>query len=134
MTNAEQNYWFGLVLWHINVGLAEVGSVGWGRTGALIVRTVWRQLGNWILDNKYKNNCCTAVFLDRPTQRASVAQGLFYGESGRRVVAHTRPAFAKNAYGPVGIPLIRGEQLLYCYWSPLMNLLYVYCMAISAYS
>ena len=49
----------------------------------------------------------SAVFVDRPTQRASVAQGLFYGGSGLRAVAHTRPAYAKNAYNPVGIPFIR---------------------------
>ena len=52
----------------------------------------------------------SAVFVDRPTQRASVAQGLFYGGSGCCAVAHTRPAFAKNAYGPVGISLIRGAS------------------------
>ena len=49
-----------------------------------------------------------AVIVARPTERASVAQGLFFGGSGRRAVAHTRPAFPKNAYGLVGIPLIRG--------------------------
>ena len=34
----------------------------------------------------------------------------FYGGSGRRAVADTRPAFPKNANGPVGIPLIRGAS------------------------
>ena len=34
----------------------------------------------------------------------------FFCESGRRAVAHTRPAFPKNAHGPVGIPLIRGAS------------------------
>ena len=34
----------------------------------------------------------------------------FYGGSKRRAVAHTPPAFAKNAWGPVGIPLIRGAS------------------------
>ena len=34
----------------------------------------------------------------------------FLGGTGRRAVAHTRPAFSKNAYGPVGIPLIRGDS------------------------
>ena len=34
----------------------------------------------------------------------------FFSGSGRRAVAHTRPAFPKNAYGPVGIPLIRGTS------------------------
>ena len=34
----------------------------------------------------------------------------FFGGSGCRAVAHTRPAFPKNAYGPVGIPLIRGAS------------------------
>ena len=53
---------------------------------------------------------CTGVFVDRPTLRASVAQGLFYGGSRRRAVAHTRPAFPKNALGPIGIPLVRGAS------------------------
>ena len=34
----------------------------------------------------------------------------FFGGSGRRAVAHTRPIFAKNVNGPVGIPLIRGAS------------------------
>ena len=51
----------------------------------------------------------TTVFVPRPTERESVAQGLFC-RSGRRAVAHTRPAFPQNAYGPVGIPLIRGAS------------------------
>ena len=34
----------------------------------------------------------------------------FFGGSGRRAVAHTRPAFPKNAYGPVGISLIRSAR------------------------
>ena len=46
----------------------------------------------------------------------------FYGGSGRRAVAHTRPAFPKNAYGPLGIPLIRGAgqwtQTLLREWKP----------------
>ena len=50
------------------------------------------------------------VFVGRPTLKASVAQGLFFGGSGRRAIAHTRPAFPKNAYGPVGIPLLGAPQ------------------------
>ena len=38
-----------------------------------------------------------------------MAQGFFVGGTGRRAVAHTRPAFPKNAYGPVGIPLVIGR-------------------------
>ena len=34
----------------------------------------------------------------------------FFCGSERRAVAHTRPAIPKNAYGPVGIPLIRGAS------------------------
>ena len=58
-----------------------------------------------------KNRSVTtaAVFIPRPTERESVVQGLFCG-SGRRAVAHTRPAFPKNTYGLVGIPLIRGAS------------------------
>ena len=52
----------------------------------------------------------TAVFDARPTLRACMAQGLFLGGTGRRTVAHTRPEFAKNALGPVGIPLVRGAS------------------------
>ena len=67
--------------------------------------------GLWTLsEGEVSDRDWSAVFVDRPTLRASVAQGLFYGGSGRRAVAHTRPAFAKNAYGPVGIPLIRGTS------------------------
>ena len=51
-----------------------------------------------------------AVFVTRPTECESVAQGLFFGGSRRRAVDHTRPGFPKNAYGPVGIPLIRGAS------------------------
>ena len=49
-----------------------------------------------------------AVFVACPTKRASMAQGLFYGGSGCRAVAHTHPAVSKNALGPVGIPLLGG--------------------------
>ena len=49
---------------------------------------------------------CTAVFVARPTERASMAQGLFFGGSGCRAVAHAHPAGSKNALGPVGIPLL----------------------------
>ena len=58
----------------------------------------------------YSGQEWSAVFVDHPTLRASMAQGIFYGGSGRWAVAHTRPAFAKNAYGPVGIPLNRGAS------------------------
>ena len=37
-------------------------------------------------------------------------KAFFFGGSGRRALAHTRPAFPKNAYGPVGIPFIRGTS------------------------
>ena len=35
------------------VGLAEVSSISWSRTGELVVRTVWRLLDDWTLDIKY---------------------------------------------------------------------------------
>ena len=47
------------------------------------------------LEKRSVNAPAAAVFVDLPTQRASMAQGLFYGGSGRRAVAHTRPAFPK---------------------------------------
>ena len=34
----------------------------------------------------------------------------FFGGSRHRAVAHTRPTFPKNAYGPVGISFIRGAS------------------------
>ena len=37
-----------------------------------------------------------------------VGHKAFIGGSGRRAGAHTHPAFSKNAYGLVGIPLIMG--------------------------
>ena len=42
----------------------------------------------------------------------------FFGGSGRRAIAHTRPAFPKNPYGPVGIPLIRGASGVKAWGSP----------------
>ena len=51
-----------------------------------------------------------AVFVDRPTQRASMAQGLFYGGSGRRAVAHTRPAFPKMPTAPSAFPWLGAPQ------------------------
>ena len=62
--------------------------------------------GNWRGSDRY----WSTVFDARPTKRACMAQGLFLGGTGRRAVAHTRPEFAKNAYGPVGIPLVRGAS------------------------
>ena len=47
------------------------------------------------------------VFVARPTKRASTAQGLFLGGSGCMAGAHMCPAFSKNTYGPVYIPLRR---------------------------
>ena len=51
-----------------------------------------------------------AVFVDRPTQRASMAQGLFYGGSGRRAVAHTHPTFPKMPTAPSAFPLLGAPQ------------------------
>ncbi len=45
-----------------------------------------------------------------PHQTGKYGTRPFYGGSGRRAVAHTRPAVSKNALGPVGIPLIRGAS------------------------
>ena len=50
------------------------------------------------------------VFVARPTQRASVEQGLFLGGSGRRVVAQTRPAFPKMPTAPSAFPLLEASQ------------------------
>ena len=50
------------------------------------------------------------IFIVHPTKQASTAQGLFLSGSGHRAGAHTRPAFSKNTYGPVGIPLSRGAS------------------------
>ena len=46
-----------------------------------------------------------SVFVVRPTDQTSVAQGVFLGGFERRAVAQTRPAAPKNVSGPVIIPL-----------------------------
>ena len=61
---------------------------------------------------KHSVNTAAAVFVDRPTQQASMAQGLFYGGSGRRAVAHTRPAFPKMPTAPSAFPLLGVPQAL----------------------
>ena len=48
------------------------------------------------------------LYLFHTPPNVKVWHKAFFGGSERRAVAHTRPAFPKNAYGPVGIPLIRG--------------------------
>ena len=48
--------------------------------------------------------CCA------PPLRASVAQGLFYGGSGRRAAAHTRPEFPKMPTVPSAFPLLGAPQ------------------------
>ena len=50
------------------------------------------------------------LYLLRAPPNGQVWHNAFFGGSGRRAVAHTRPAFPKNAYSPVGIPLIRGAS------------------------
>ena len=62
--------------------------------------------GNW----RGSDRDWSAVFDARPTLRACMAQGLFWGVTGRRAVAHTRPEFVKNTLGPFGIPLVRGAS------------------------
>ena len=52
----------------------------------------------------------TGVFVDRPTLRASMAQGLFLGGTGRRAVAHTRPEFPKMPTAPSAFPLLGAPQ------------------------
>ena len=61
-----------------------------------ITRPVEVLHGNW----RGSDRNWSAVFAARPTLRAIVAQGLFYGGSGRRAVAHTRPVFAKMPTAP----------------------------------
>ena len=50
------------------------------------------------------------VFVDRPTLRASMAQGLFLGRTGRRAIAHTRPEFPKMPTVPSAFPLLGAPQ------------------------
>ena len=49
------------------------------------------------------------VFVPHPTERESVAQGLFWWLLTQGRSPHT-PGISKNAYGPVGIPLFRGAS------------------------
>ena len=53
-------------------------------------------------------SCCGICSTSHRTWKCGTRP--FFGGSGRRAVANTRPAFAKNAYGPVGIPHIRGAS------------------------
>ena len=48
---------------------------------------------------------CVWIFIEHRTERATVARGLFRWVRPR-IGSHTRPAFSKNTYGHVGIPLI----------------------------
>ena len=52
----------------------------------------------------------TEVFVDRPTLRASMAQGLFLGGTGRRAVAHTHPEFPKMPSAPSAFSLLGAPQ------------------------
>ena len=58
-----------------------------------------RKLGE-PLDHQRSQRLFVVVFDDRSTQRACVAQGLFYGGSERRAVAHPRPSFPKMTTAP----------------------------------
>ena len=52
----------------------------------------------------------SGIFVGRPTLRASMAQGLFFGGTGRRAVAHTRPEFPKMPTAPSAFPLLGAPQ------------------------
>ena len=71
----------------------------------------WTSIKNTILP-RYRIQKSAKVFVAHPTLQASVAQGHFFGGSGRRAVAHMRSAFSKNAYGPVGIPSLGVPQAI----------------------
>ena len=45
-----------------------------------------------------------------PTERANLAQGRFYGGSGRRAEAHTRPALPKVPSAPLAFSLLGAPQ------------------------
>ena len=57
-----------------------------------------------------KEGCRAEVFVDRPTLRASMAQGLFLGGSRRRAVVHMRPEFPKMPTAPSAFPLLGGAS------------------------
>ena len=63
-----------------------------------------------ITSNTYLRSSMVRVFVDRPTLRASMAQGLFLGGTGRRAVAHTRPEFPKMPTAPSAFPLLGAPQ------------------------
>ena len=56
----------------------------------------------WFVERRY--------LLLAPPNEQVWHKAFFLGRTGRRAVAHTRPEFPRNAYGPVGIPLIRGAS------------------------
>ena len=57
-------------------------------------------------------HCDTAVFDDRLTQWACVAQGLFFGGFERWAVAHTHPTFPKMLTAPSVFSLLGALQAL----------------------
>ena len=63
-----------------------------------------------ITSNTYLRSSIVKVFVGRPTLRASMAQGLFLGGTGRRAVAHTRPEFPKMPTAPSAFPLLGVPQ------------------------
>ena len=63
-----------------------------------------------ITSNTYLRSNIVKVFVGRPTLRASMAQGLFLGGTGRRAVAHTRPEFPKMPTAPSAFPLLGAPQ------------------------
>ena len=63
-----------------------------------------------ITSNTYLRSSIVKVFVGRPTLRASMAQGLFFRWDRAQGRSPHAPGVPKNAYGPVGIPLIRGAS------------------------
>ena len=63
-----------------------------------------------ITSNTYLRSSIVKVFVGHPTLRASMAQGLFLGETGRRAVVHTRPEFPKMPTAPSAFPLLGAPQ------------------------
>ena len=104
-----------LAIWH-NTGISRVFSFVRGfRSLVEVESTYWWVVKLFNMQNKQmdvhqsRKSKILRYLLHAPL-KGQVWHKAFFGGSERRAVAHTRPAFPQNAYGPVGIPLIKGAS------------------------
>ena len=87
----------------------------WKYFAGIFMILSWRFTGKnfhqlkFLLNMKSVFSSTMVVFVPRPTERESVAQGLFWWVLTQGHSPHA-PGISKNAYVPVGIPLFRGAS------------------------